>query len=470
VNLPNSIHFIGACGKAVSAIMLALAQQGVKITGSDKENVYGKIKTIFEENSILINYGFNSKNLQHNPDLVVIGTLYSRGNPEVEYVLNENIPYLSIPEFLSIYFLNGNKNILITGSKGKTTTTCMMATILEYAGLEPGYFIGGEPRSSLQRAKLGGKINVFEADDYSTLWWNEIPKSLYYRPSIVILTNSYRDHPEFQKNEEIRIRHFTALIEQIPLNGLLVIVECQNKLDLEIIKKYAKCKIRTVACEVSSDEPFSNYSSNLNGINFTWAEEKFNLSIKGRMNARNAVATAMVAQHLQIPVKETASALINFQGVKGRLEHIVNNDNINIYLDCYSYLPESVQQNFEAIKELYNNKRMIIIYQVHVVDGIPESQDLLLQVLAKWDQVYLCDFESIALIPQSNPNYVINLEKKLRERGTDTDYLGKLHSSAAVIKHTVLKDDVILFVVHPRYEVIAQKMIQEIIQHENFNN
>lgn len=471
MKLPESIYFIGACGRAMSNVMLEIARKGVKVSGSDNEFTYGKVTKILAENNILVHYGFKAENLFNQPQLVVIGRGHIRGNPEVEYVLDNNIPYLSLPEFLSFYFFNGAKNILITGSKGKTTTTCMVTTILEHEGLNPGYLIGGVPVSGIQAAKLGSKLNVIEADDFSSLWWNDAPKSLYYRPTVVILTNSYRDHPEHQINDQVRVRHITALIEQIPSNGLLIVIDCQNKTDLDIIKKYAKCAVKTINTLSPSDETFSNYTFSNEGSVFEWQGEKVKLSLNGEMNSRNAIAALMVSEYLSIPVSKSAKALNGFKGVHGRLEHVVKGNGINFYTDNYGYLPESLIQNFNALEERHPKSRKVIVCQILIIDGIEESQKLLQEALSLWDKVFLTIYQpTVGIMPKINPEYLLNLEKLLKENKCDATYINKFQENKIFFVNELRNDDVVFFLIHPREDDKANQLIQEILAHENFNH
>jgi UDP-N-acetylmuramate: L-alanyl-gamma-D-glutamyl-meso-diaminopimelate ligase len=132
----------------------------------------------------------------------------------------------------------------------------MLAKILESADLAPGYMIGGMPRSGIDPVKLGQNIHVLEADDYSTLWWNDNPKALYCRPEVVVLCNSFNDHPEHHTNEDVRLRHFTALVDQLPESGLLVLADCRNSIGLDRLARVARCQVRTVDTVDGSAKPF----------------------------------------------------------------------------------------------------------------------------------------------------------------------------------------------------------------------
>lgn len=269
----------------MSGVVAAVADLGVYVTGSDSENTYGSARRWLAKKGLIISCGFCSRNLNPVPALVVIGRQHGRGNEEVEHVLEKRIPHLSLPEFLCFYFLNGSRNILVTGSKGKTTTTSMVVRILESAGLAPGYLIGGMPRSGIDPVRLGQSIHVLEADDYSTLWWNDNPKAVYYRPEVVVLCNSLNDHPEHHTDEDTRLRHFTALIEQIPQNGLLVLADCKNSIRLDELMQAACCRIRTIDTGEGSDDYIRGYKSVENGVVFKWRDIGFFLEVTGYMNA-----------------------------------------------------------------------------------------------------------------------------------------------------------------------------------------
>lgn len=322
-SLPDHIHFIGGCGRAMCGVMAAVAALGVRVTGSDDENTYGSARAWLAEKGIVISPGFNSHNLDSLPDLVVISRGHGRGNPEIESVLEKRIPYLSLPEFLCFYFLNGSRNILVTGSKGKTTTTAMLTQILEHAGMAPGYMIGGMPRSGIDPVRLGQSCYVLEADDYSTLWWNDNPKSVYYRPEVVVLCNIYNDHPEFHRNKDAGLRHFTALIEQVPQNGLLVLGDCKTSIDFDRLAESVRCQVRTIGTLDGSGDEIIGYRKMEDGVAFEWNGTEFFLQISGYMNARNAVSAAIAAQHFGVAPGVSAAALAGFAGVSGRMDHVL---------------------------------------------------------------------------------------------------------------------------------------------------
>ncbi|MEO6824307.1 MAG: Mur ligase domain-containing protein [Nitrosospira sp.] len=467
IPLPDHIHFIGGCGRAMSGVMAAVANRGVRVTGSDEENTYGPTRHWLAKKGIVISAGFNSRNLDTQPGLVVIGRQHGRGNAEVEYVLEKRIPYLSLPEFLCFYFLNGSRNILVTGSKGKTTTTAMLARILESAGMAPGYMIGGMPRSGIDPVKLGRSIYVLEADDYSTLWWNDNPKAAYCRPEVVILCNSFQDHREHRASEDARLRRFTALIEQLPQNGLLVLADCRNSIGLDRLVEVAPCPVRRVDTADGSGEAILGYQKVEKGAVFEWNDAKFLLETTGRMHARNAVSAAIAAGHFGIAADAAAAALYGFQGVAGRMDRAPGTGDLDAYIDGYGYLPESLAENLSASRDMHPRRRHILIYQLLVVDEIPEAQQPLYASLAKWDKVLIANYQSAGLMVAAGDDYLLGLEASLRERGVDATYIGPLENGLTVLPGLVKTGDVLFFSVHPRSADLALRIAHHTSAHEN---
>lgn len=456
----------------MSGVMVAVSQLGVKVSGSDNEFAYGRALQLLKDHDIPVHYGFKEENLQcqPQPELIVISRGHIRGNPEIEFVLNHHLPYLSLPEFLSFYFFNGATNILITGSKGKTTTTSMLTTILQKAGLAPGYLIGGYPVSGIPGAKLGHSLNVIEADDYSSLWWNDAPKSHFYRPSVVVLTNSFRDHPEHQVNDSLRQRHITALVEQIPQNGLLIVVDAHDLEELDRIKKYARCMVRTIATSSPEDEGFQNYSPKNKGVHFVWKNVDFELELNGEMNVKNAIAATMVAQHFNVTTHQAAKALQSFKGVHGRLELLHQDKDICIYMDNYGYLPESLFQNYRALQEKHADQRKVLIYQILIVDGIPEVQNLLVEALSLWDKVFLIQYQPPSgIMPKMKPEYRVGLLNALNNKGCNAVFVDNLFDNTDILINEIHNNDLIFFSIHPREEENASRAIKQILSHENIN-
>jgi UDP-N-acetylmuramate-alanine ligase len=326
------------------------------------------------------------------------------------------------------------------------------------------------PRSGIDPVKLGRSTYVLEADDYSTLWWNDNPKAAYYRPEVVVLCNSFNDHPEHHTNKDVRLRHFTALIEQLPQNGLLVLADCKNSVGLERLMEVARCQVRTVDTADGSGEAILGYKKVEDGVVFEWRDARFFLEINGYMNARNAVSAAMAAQHFGVAPDIAASALAGFAGVSGRLDCALSTRDLDVYIDCYGYLPESLAENLSAMRDMHPQRRHVLVYQLLIVHGIPEAQRPLQTSLAGWDKVLIASYQSTGLLGAAGDGYLSDLEATLRERGVDATFIGPLENGITVLPGLLEVGDVLFFSVHPKSANIARRIAHHTGTHENTNH
>src|SRR3954451_15495813 len=220
---PKSFHFLGICGTAMGAVAVALHERGFKVTGSDA-NVYPPMSSFLEDKGIALMEGYRGKNIPADTEVVVIGNAMTRGNPEVEAVLNRKLLYLSVPEVLRNFFLRGRHNLVVTGTHGKTTTTALLAWIMETAGRTPGYLIGGIPKNFVEGARLNdSKYFVVEGDEYDTAFFDKRSKFVHYLPELVIVNNVEFDHADIFDNLEQIKRSFRHLLRIVPQNGMVLL-------------------------------------------------------------------------------------------------------------------------------------------------------------------------------------------------------------------------------------------------------
>src|SRR3954452_2725115 len=220
---PKSFHFLGICGTAMGAVAVALHERGFKVTGSDA-NVYPPMSTFLQEKGIALMQGYHAENTPADADVVVIGNAMTRGNPEVEAVLNRKLLYLSLPEVLRNFFLRGRHNLVVTGTHGKTTTTALLAWIMETAGRTPGYLIGGIPKNFGEGARLNdSKYFVLEGDEYDTAFFDKRSKFVHYLPELVIVNNLEFDHADIFNSLDMVKRSFRHLLRIVPQNGMVLI-------------------------------------------------------------------------------------------------------------------------------------------------------------------------------------------------------------------------------------------------------
>lgn len=432
-------------------VMGAMADLGVRVTGSDA-NAYGEIREWLGARGIGVFEGFRPEHLEPAPDLVVVGRAFVRGNPEVEAVLDRRLPYVSVAEFLSRWFLQRSRNLVVAGSKGKTTTTAMAAWILEATGRNPSYLIGGMPRGMGSPARFTnpGAV-VIEGDDFSSLWWDDNPKFCYYRPELAIVTNLYGDHPEMRHSDERTLHDFGCLVNQIPRNGQLIIGDLARSPLLARLAERSPCPVRTVEFGGAGPDAVTEFAEGPGGIRFRWRGASFELGLMGRMNARNAVCAAMGVSHFGVSPAESAEALHSFSGVVGRLDPLLAAGEIDLYYD-HGYLPECMEDLLGALRARHPGRRLVFLWQPFLVDLLPDGVEGLRRAMAGSDLVlfgeaYVARFSAIAHTP---PEVIDGLIRHLGGLGIEAHRVGAIDRLGETVPPLLRDGDVVLAMIHPR--------------------
>src|SRR6266545_1936699 len=301
---PKKFHFLGICGSAMASVAAALQERGFRVTGSD-ENVYPPMSNFLQEKGIALKQGYRAENIPSDADIVVIGNAMKRGNPEVEAVLNRKLFYLSLPEVLKNYFLRDRHNLVITGTHGKTTTTALLAWIMEKGGRKPGYLIAGLPKNFGQGARLNdSKYFVIEGDEYDTAFFDKRSKFIHYLPALMIEVG-------FSKN-------------------------CAQR-------------IRDVA-----------YSAE--GSRFKLGEETFEIPLVGEFNVHNAAMAAMAARFYDVPKTKIDSAFKSFAGIARRLELRGEARGVKV-IDDFGHHPTAIAQTLQALRQRYRGHRLWAVFE-----------------------------------------------------------------------------------------------------------
>jgi UDP-N-acetylmuramate: L-alanyl-gamma-D-glutamyl-meso-diaminopimelate ligase len=357
------IHFIGICGTAMGSVAVAMKEQGWIVSGSDQQ-CYPPMSDFLDSRGIEIFSGFRPENLPKEDALIVIGNAISRGNPEVEAVLNRKLNYASLPEVLRAHFLRGRHNIVITGTHGKTTTTSMTAWIFEYAGKNPSYLIGGLPSNLGQGACLRDDATsrhfVIEGDEYDTAFFDKRSKFLHYLPELLVVNNVEFDHADiFRDLDEIKLS-FRRLLNIVPSEGMVLI----NGDDPNCIDVASTCPAPIV--EVGFSENAGNrilhpWQKDGNS-GFELFGEKFELPMSGEHNLRNAAMAVSVAHFYGIPASVIREALLKFTGIKRRQEvrGVVNGITI---IDDFGHHPTAIRQTLEGLAQRYAGARLWALFE-----------------------------------------------------------------------------------------------------------
>ena len=432
------IHFSGICGTAMGAVATAMARRGYEVTGSDA-NVYPPMSTFLEEEGIRVNKGYRGENIPENVDLVVIGNAMSRGNEEVEAVLERGLRYMSLPEAMKEFFLWGKKNFVVTGTHGKTTTTSMLTWLMEDAGLEPSFMIGGIARN-LGR---GGRFTdsdycVLEGDEYDTAFFDKRSKFLHYLPHVVIINNIEMDHADIYSNvDEIKLS-FRRLLRTVPRDGVVFMnADCPNCREVRRLGEEelgAWVKMVSVGLGEDADIRIEQVELKPEGCSFSLQGESYGIPMVGVFNVRNAAMAACAALKAGLTPEQIRRSLSRFEGVARRQEVRGVVKGVTV-VDDFAHHPTAVAQAIDALRQRFPQSRLWVLFD-------PRSNTMIRNVFQQEIATALSKADFVALAPVENfkklkPEERLNeqtLTEQILASGTDC-HLGA--SIEEIVQHVV---------------------------------
>lgn len=355
------IHILGICGTFMGGLALIAKQQGHEVSGSD-EAVYPPMSTMLEENGIKVLQGYDAKHLEPAPDCVVIGNALSRGNKAVEQVLARGLPYISGPQWLAENVLSHCWVLAVAGTHGKTTTSAMLAWILEYAGLNPGFLIGGVPISFGVSARFTeSPFFVIEADEYDSAFFDKRSKFLHYRARTLILNNLEFDHADIFPDLEAIKKQFQYLLRIVPNNGLVIYPPQDNNLS-DVIKRGCWTQVTTFGQGMWQAKNCSEDGSKFDVFYENKKQGTVNWSLIGQHNIHNALAAIAAAQHAGVLVEQAIEALKNFRNVKRRMEIKGRLQDVTVY-DDFAHHPTAIATTLSGLRKKVGNARIIAIVE-----------------------------------------------------------------------------------------------------------
>ncbi|WP_347250803.1 UDP-N-acetylmuramate:L-alanyl-gamma-D-glutamyl-meso-diaminopimelate ligase [Zoogloea sp.] len=355
------IHILGICGTFMGGIALLARAAGHTVTGCDA-NVYPPMSTQLEEQGIRLVEGYGADQLALNPDVFVVGNAISRGNPLLEEILDRGLPYVSGPQWLAENVLQGRWVLAVAGTHGKTTTTSLLAWILEDAGLKPGFLVGGVPKNFGVSARLGETpFFVIEADEYDTAFCDKRSKFVHYRPRTVILNNLEFDHADIFADLEAIETQFHHLVRIVPRSGRIVANAAEETLprviqrgcwsELEWFNDAAGWSVSEGAAE---DEVVVRHLGKEIG--------RRRLPLSGRHNRANALAAIAAARHVGVTPEVALDALTRFDGVKRRLELRGTVRGVAVY-DDFAHHPTAITLTVEGLRRQVGEARILAVLE-----------------------------------------------------------------------------------------------------------
>jgi UDP-N-acetylmuramate: L-alanyl-gamma-D-glutamyl-meso-diaminopimelate ligase len=360
------LHILGICGTFMGGIAALARTAGHRVTGSDR-NVYPPMSTQLAALGIDVIEGYEPDQLALEPDVFVIGNVMSRGNPLVEAILASGRPYESGPEWLARNVLQGRWVLGVAGTHGKTTTTSLLAWILEHAGLEPGFLVGGVPLDFGVSARLGGRHFVVEADEYDTAFFDKRAKFVHYRPRTAILNNLEHDHADIYPDVASIQRQFHLLLRTVPGNGRLVVNAADRHL-AEVLDMGCWTAVERFTADAATPtdwrviaEPASGYAAFtvLHGERVVGDVE---WTMLGRHNAENALAALVAAVHAGVDEQAAIEALRRFGGVRRRLEVRGTVDGVVVY-DDFAHHPTAIATTLDGVRRKAGSGRVFAVLE-----------------------------------------------------------------------------------------------------------
>jgi len=455
------IHLIGICGTAMASLAGLLKQRGFKVTGSDS-GVYPPMSDMLAVMNIPIAQPYSAQNLKPRPDLVVVGNAISRGNPELEYVLNERIPFTSLPHVIHEQCLVGRLPIVVSGTHGKTTTTSMLAWIFEVANLAPSFLIGGVAENFATSFALRPTQHfIIEGDEYDTAFFDKGPKFLHYFPHSAILTSVEFDHADIYKDLEAVKTAFKRLVNLVPQNGVLIAHDANLNID-ECVAK-ALCPVERYGLSNNAHWRISDIEYAANATRWmvsraaeAWAE--FESPLAGEYNVLNATAAAATASHYGIETAAIQEALRTFKSVKRRLEVKAQVQGVTI-IDDFAHHPTAIAGTLKALRTRYAGARLWAVLE-------PRSNTLrrkvfeteLAEALALADRVALASVFKAEAIPEGERLVVESVVKKLRKLGSIAEEFADADAIVAALAAEASPGDVIAILSNGGFGGIYEKL------------
>jgi UDP-N-acetylmuramate: L-alanyl-gamma-D-glutamyl-meso-diaminopimelate ligase len=393
----------------MATLAALLKSKGFDVRGSD-QNVYPPMSTFLAAKQIEAMNGYSESNLNHKPDLVVVGNAISRGNPEAEVVLERKLRFCSLPELLKEYFIRGKRSIVVSGTHGKTTTTSLLTWVFEHNGLNPSYLIGGIPNNFGQGARFtDSEWFIIEGDEYDTAFFDKRSKFIHYLPEVAIVNNLEFDHADIFENLAAVQKTFSHFIRLVPRNGLLL--GNGDDPDLAPLLNVNFCPVKRFGLSEHNAIRATNMRLGPTASEFEIPSAKFHLNLAGEFNVRNALAVVAAAKHCGLSNKQIQSAFDTFKGIKRRMEVRGISGGVTV-IDDFGHHPTAIRETLRALRLKFAGQKVWAIFE-------PRSnttrravfQHELPKSFAQADGVFLSRVARIEQIPEGerlNPERVVS--------------------------------------------------------------
>jgi UDP-N-acetylmuramate: L-alanyl-gamma-D-glutamyl-meso-diaminopimelate ligase len=463
------VHVIGIGGSAMAPLAGMLRESGFRVTGSDS-GVYPPASTLLESLGISFYHSFDGAHLQPAPDLVVVGNIIARGNPELEEVLDRKIPYRSLPEMLEEVFLPGKHSIVVSGTHGKTTTTAMLAWIFHTAGKKPNFLVGGVAENFGKSYGLeGGAEFILEGDEYETAIWDRGPKFFHYHPDDLIVTSLEFDHADIYADYEAYELAFRRLVNLVPRSGRVVVwgdAEDSGPGLRNVVAK-AFCPVETYGFREGNDWVLTGLLDDGGTMRFRVSHcgrafGEFALAATGRHNVLNAAAAIAVAHGRGIGTEAIAKALLTFRSVKRRMD-VKGEFGGVLVVDDFAHHPTAVRATIEAARSRWPKRRLWAILE-------PRSnsmrrkvfQESLPKALALADRVVLGGVFRAQQLGDENRMDPESVANSVRDLGKDAHAFNGSDAIAEYLSTEAQAGDLLLVMSNGSFDGLCEKLLKKL--------
>ena len=441
------IHILGICGTFMGGLALLARAAGHQVTGCDA-NVYPPMSVQLEAQGITLTEGYSAEQTALNPDLFVVGNAISRGNPLLEEILARNLAYVSGPQWLAEHILPGRWVLGVAGTHGKTTTTAMLAWILEVAGLEPGFLIGGVPQDFGVSARLtDSPFFVIEADEYDTAFCDKRSKFLHYHPRTMILNNLEFDHADIFSDLAAIETQFHHLVRTLPNNGLIVANGAEPALK-RVLQRGCWTPVEwfnmSGGWQAGADADDGNFSVTLAGRELG----RTSLALPGAHNRANALAALTAARHAGVPTDLALQALSRFKGVKRRLEVRGEVRGVTVY-DDFAHHPTAIAATIAGLRGKVGKGRVLAVLE-------PRSNTMKLGVMKAQLPDSLADADAVFCYRK---NLGWDAQAALAPLGVKAQVFEELAPLVAAVALTVRPGDAILVMSNGSFGAIHEMLL-----------
>ncbi len=456
------VHLSGICGAAMASLAGLLRERGHAVTGSDQD-VYPPMSTQLEELGIPIRSPYEARNVPEDADLVVIGNALSRGNPEVEAVLDRRQRMTSLPALLAEEFLRPKVSLVVAGTHGKTTTSALLAFLLDRAGFDPSFLVGGVPNDFGRSYRLGGGPHfVVEGDEYDCAFFDKRPKFVHYLPVVAVIGNVEYDHADIYPDLAAVQAAFVRLLNVIPRQGLLV--AGTESPALKDILPRALCRVETFAVEEEADWQALDLRTNGAHTSFRLRRKgrelgEYRLALSGVHNVRNALATIAVAAEAGVEPPVARPWLATFGGVKRRLEVRGRARGVTVY-DDFAHHPTAVRATLQALRTA-GGRRLVAVFEPRSYTSRTRVfQEDFARAFADADRVIVAAAHLPGKVPEGHRLSEPELVESVRRQGTPAELVPTVDAIVERLARELREGDRVVILSNGAFGGIHDKLLR----------